>query len=396
MSHSVGTDEALLRFELMRAIGNGVFIGAEEFVNLVANAATQSPEPGFARLAKTKAPKFRRAMANARAGVGATNSSILCIGDSTTRGRNSGITANLQYKAAYPHVMAGALTSKLGVKFGRDCWMGEGNMDPQDERLSVTGFIASGGGLGGFCYFTTSAATLAFTPAGAWDAAEIFYVKTSTSDFDVTIGGSPPDSGADASEATGANSYIVTSGEAAAVQALSIAWVAGTLRIMGIRCYNTAVPEITVFNCGVSGGTAAQTTGLNASTGPETWMGYLAPALSILDYGINEYRNGVTLAAYKASMVTVIERLMLSGDVIIKTPMPDSSAPPIGIAQSAYVDIARDLAAVYDLPLIDTFEIWGSYAAGDALGYYVDTVHGTARGYANVAALASFALTTLD
>lgn len=322
---------------------------------------------------------FRRGLGAVWSGAG--NCKVLCLGDSTTRGRNNLVDAGAQAAQSYPTFLASML-AQLGVQARADSFLGTGNLSPLGDSRVVTTMTGNGGTLGGSAFFCTAAANLVFSPGVSWDTADIYYVRSGTVGWNYQIGGG----GAISPAVTGtAGPHVLTISKAAGTESLTINWVTGTLRVVGINCYNAGTKQISVFNGGISGAQASGSLGTNISTGPQTWLTFLAPNLTILDFGINEYIAGTSKATFKANMQTLIDTLVAAGsDVLLKTFLPNGTASA-GVAQSDLVAATRELASENDLPLIDLHRSIGSYAEGNTAGLYSNVSHANSVGYADIA-----------
>jgi hypothetical protein len=105
----------------------------------------------------------------------------------------------------------------------------------------------------------------------------------------------------------------------------------------------------------------------------------IAPKLSaaIIGFSINERQGNFTPASYKTAMQSLIDLIKAGNancDIILKTPVP-SGTTGLTYDQQLYVDAIYELAATNDCPVIKVYEAMGSYATGNALGRYVDTLH---------------------
>jgi hypothetical protein len=106
--------------------------------------------------------------------------------------------------------------------------------------------------------------------------------------------------------------------------------------------------------------------------------------LTSLHLGMNEYLQQIPLVDYKANAKIAIDRVKATGsDILLIATIPDGTALK-AIPQTSYRSVLYDLADEYDIPLLDLYERWGSYATGNALGFYGDPTHPDNKGYMDI------------
>jgi hypothetical protein len=103
--------------------------------------------------------------------------------------------------------------------------------------------------------------------------------------------------------------------------------------------------------------------------------------LMFVNLAINDFAGGYTLTQYQTYMQAVITGLG-SRDIILLSPAPWATG---GAFDPTYRQVLYNLADVNDLPLLDTWDRWGSYALANAGGIMGDTAHPNAAGYADIA-----------
>ena len=110
------------------------------------------------------------------------------------------------------------------------------------------------------------------------------------------------------------------------------------------------------------------------------------PNLAILHFGMNEYFQQVPIATFTANAQAAIDRVRVTnlGDVLLVMTNPDGGVLKT-IPQTAYQQALYGLADTNNVPLLDLYERWGSYAISNAtpLALYGDTAHPNSRGYAD-------------
>jgi hypothetical protein len=169
----------------------------------------------------------------------------------------------------------------------------------------------------------------------------------------------------------------------AGIHALTLAWVAGSITILGIDAYDdtSGRREISCWNGGISGATSAQLAdNSDTQTGRLAEIPIYAPDLSIIKPMVNDWRTSASIASSIASLTTLITQCQITGDVIICTPRFDSGVAGLTSTQDSYVAALKSLAASMSCQVIDSRGYFGSYAIGNAAGWYSDTVHGDTGG----------------
>jgi lysophospholipase L1-like esterase len=312
--------------------------------------------------------------------AGQADARILCLGDSTTRGVNRDLAPGERLAHSYPSRLAPLLAARLGVKVTAAGFIGIGNMPDADARLH-TSFGIARGGLGRSHYHATGPAGLSFAPGVTWDTAELHLIARLGTGFSCQAGEASPVL-MEPATAKGPATLLFRTAPTSAP--LHLAWAAGGVSLVGLACRLAAEREITILNAGIGGGQAADQLGEHPMHGPQRWISHLAPDLTIVDFGINEYLRGVAPAAYRASLEAIVATARRSGEVLLKTFIP-CGRPGGGHPETAYLDHVRELAARQDIPLLDIHARWGTYAAGRAKGWYSDRWHGSVAGYLAVA-----------
>jgi hypothetical protein len=171
---------------------------------------------------------------------------------------------------------------------------------------------------------------------------------------------------------------------AAGIHALTLAWVAGSITILGIDAYDdtSSRRELSIWNWGISGATSANLIdNTDSVAGRLAEITAMAPDLSIVEGGIiNDWRNSLGTAATVTNLTTLFTTCQAVGDVIYYTPRFDNAGTGDAANQNAYVAAATALAVSMNIPVLDARSLFGSFAIGNAAGFYSDTVHGDTGG----------------
>jgi lysophospholipase L1-like esterase len=335
--------------------------------------------------------------AKARVAANGGNAKILCLGDSTTRGY--GATGGPQ---AYPAQLAGFLTTIGSVNSNYSSWYGgdQGTAFIEDSRVVVgSGWTAGTAiSIGGKMMTASSAtASLSFTPNTSIDTFT-FYHQANTGNGTLSY---QVDSGAVTNlndNGTAAAPKVTISGLTAGTHTIKFNWVSGgSVFVIGVESWNSAVSSVDVINAGWGGSTTASW--LASTTNPWDLINMfapIAPDLILLDMGINDWSTGVPVGTYTTQMQTILNAAIASGaDVVIVTPIPQIVSITPQNTQQSFVNAMITLGSTNTLLVINEFIQVGTWVAGNALGLYFDGTHPNDPGYARFAKSVESALAPL-
>ena len=333
-------------------------------------------------------PHFKAAVAATLAGTADTL--VAMIGDSTTKGTNAS-----SWTTTYPNVLA---TDFTAAGYPSQSQAAFSQVDAPDSRLSFgaswTGGPVSIGGPLNEGSSTTTAAT--FTPTIALDSFTVYYFNNGGGPLTVLVDGSSvgsiPDSSA--SSLITAQLFSATLG----THALGIQNGTGstTTFFPGWDVFDSTTRRVHFLNLGVSGYNTSQWSGQVAGYTPlnATLKLTPAPALWIINLGINDWLQQNTAAAFGASYQSIINAGQAAGvDMVLVGPVPSSTGSG-GVAlqyQQAITQEIYALAKSNNLIGIDMTAYWGSYAAV-CQAYYgacASAIHPADGGYASEAAVIS-------
>lgn len=333
-------------------------------------------------------PKFKAALAAMAAGT--RNVNMLFLGDSTFRGLNTSAGTSAQIQA-FPMQLAPLLTA-AGYIASANNWLGRGAMvtSTSDNRLSLTGWVATASGsLAETILGVSSAGTVVYTPQTNCDTFRIIYplVTGAGRSFTANLNGGSTLATITNTAGAAAIGETTVSGSIGA-NALNLVWVSGQVFASQLICWDSTLgKQILILNAGWSGAemSAFQTADLPFRAFP--MINYLAPDLAILGGPINEWEAGKTVAAYTDALRAVIAQAQLTGDVVLTTPVPSSTAVATVAVQQGFVAAIWALSRELRLRVVPIFEAFGSYAAANAAGLMSDTKHPSQAGYALMAQL---------
>lgn len=355
-------------------------------------------------------PKFNAALKLTAAGT--RNTRVLCLGDSTTVGLYaSGVAYGGSRALNYPNALAAALSARWRTYTSNQLGSGANggplsNLVSLDPRWTFTPNWSANSGfilLGGCAIYTATAGEVAtFTPTQAWDTVEICFIQSGGAGvFNVSIGGVPV--GTVSCVGSNAMKKATFSVSATQLQTLSITSTNGNpIWIDEVSCYDSKNRGIEVLTAGSGGSPSSQMAANTNSWDPSYNVGgnginlALSPDLTIINLGINDWGAGVTPAVFTANMQTIISAYKATGDVIVMTPNPQSTAVTSAATQLGIVQAARSVAQQNGCLIIDANAAFGDYAfAQGTLGYFLpanDQTHPGAAGYSAMGQLAQAAL----
>lgn len=337
----------------------------------------------------------------------AGNVPIAFNGDSTERGVDeTAIPYNSQYPNSGVQVLADMLQAN-GINAGSDNWYGHSGTSladyvNRDARVAATGGTVVGSVQcqgGASINFPTVASSWSYTSRKPCTTADIYWRDTGAGQtFSYSVDG-------------GATTNITTSGTfqfvkttialgALGTHTILLSWVAGSPNIFGIDCQDATAgrKEITLRQWAASGASSATLVGNTGAPngGRLAHLAAFPPKLLIAECGVNDWRTSVSVATFKANMLTLINAAKaISCDFWFLTPPFDGGSAGLTANQNAYVAAMYELVASENVGLIDIRKLWLSYANELASGLVGvgDFVHPTkAKGYPAQAALVYSAL----
>ena len=363
-------------------------------------------------------PKWRAAKAKVRNGT--ARAKIACVGPSTMRGLGGGTGAGPSYKTgmiarSIPTRLAELLNVK-GVPAEQNNAIGSGgylaDVNTMDPRFVVGANWTEGafnqGTVGGryFQHQAASQETIAFTPLINYNAFDAYFLKTPTangSPAEMLVNSVAASTGTfdlnDPAQSLFKKTFTSTDfASLASPGKLTIAArkaIAQTNRLcfLGFDAYDTTARKVSVLNLGWG---SSSVTDKVATTPTPGWnhvnaLPVVAPDLTIIMDGTNDWWGGKTLAAFEDAYQQLITAAKVTGDVVCCTSHPDARTDGTPVAtQEQFNAIIRRLSLANGCALVEFDRRMGSYALGNSLGYYGDFVHLRDIGYLDQAeALAS-------
>lgn len=354
-------------------------------------------------------PNFSKCLAKVQANQG--NCRVFMVGDSTTYGvfSNGGSTGNLT--AAAPAADLAAIFQAQGISATYNAWWGNNGISSavtytNDGRITTgTGWGTNAGSFigpaGTFIQGVTPGQLLTFTPTTPTDTCKVWYGSTSstqTIQLDVNGNNSTTKS---TTATTGSGSLQVTSTGGVGMNPCNIQVASGSnlIYVEGIEAWDSTKSAIIFESGGWSGATSFNL----GQTSGHLWGfadgGLTGPAFDLITigFGINEWDNfAAGNVAYSPTltngyMQSLITPAKASGaDVLLVTDIPSNPAS-FGATPSIQISFINQwyaLANTNNIPLIDAFDLFQSYAISQPLGLYGDAfTHPNQIGYQKIVGL---------
>lgn len=339
---------------------------------------------------------LRRALDQTRSNI--SNTIFAHVGDSTTRGTNVGL-GDMQASWSYPSQLANLMRCR-SFHAGSDNIFGGGSLIDSafrsDRRVRATGDMRLAPGLtptslGGSLFTASNTGSLDFGFADDFDTIDLYYVSNvglgsfglkADKDFGVEY--------LSCSDAAGLRkkSFRLSSRS----RNVSIYWRSGLVYFCGINVYNSDVKQICCLNLGWPGATSAQISRRTAPFNYANALSVVAPHLTFLSCGINDWTAGTPLPQYRAALQAVIDTTKMLGNVIVYSPLPSAEIRVPLATQEQYVGALSSLADVNSLPFVDIWSIFNRLNIAKSKLLYSDLRHGSVAGYAVIASLLASAI----
>jgi hypothetical protein len=321
------------------------------------------------RVQQIKLLKWKKALANIR--TGSARAKILIMGDSTQI-----LPQADQCPARY---MAKILTG-MGIPAHDGSTMGphgaalNGSLDSR-VVYSGSGISVFSGVASGAVYGFATGATIDFTPQQAFDSFRVIHqVGASTGTYSWAIDGGAANNivvGA-ASDTYASTANLTTT---LGTHTIRLAFVSGSVGIVGIETWNSTSPSISIINAAVGGSAAAAWT-LGTRT-PASFHNAIAADLTVFDLGTNDTGASAT-TAFPAAVDTLTTAITgAGGDILLAVFGPNQGwqgeALSLANTRREYV---RKKAQVSGLASYDMYRRWGEdWAIYNANGMFTDLVH---------------------
>lgn len=337
-------------------------------------------------------PKFQAALARVKAGTGRARVAT-ALSDSLTAGFMTGGFLDTRTKTWV--VKLAALFSAIGYPGVTEGVFGTGGenidtpaaftaYDPTVTFADASWTLANGnlpipGGHAFRCISGTGNMTK--TPAIAVDTFIIRACRSpSQGSYNWNIDGGANTAVTSISGANGVDVQTITT--TLGMHVLNIARKTGTVNIYSIEAYDSTASAIDWCNCGWGSSTTSMWVG-NAA-GYDTRPAYrkLAPDLTIIPPGPNDWSSYDYDTFFDANVLAYINDGKITGDVVIFTPYPQDTSHASVSRQRRYVNALKNAAFNNNLRLVD---MWGMLGGNNdnpvARGIDIGGAHMTEAGH---------------
>ncbi|MGY3619054.1 SGNH/GDSL hydrolase family protein [Bradyrhizobium sp. USDA 10063] len=367
----------------------------------VPSSGTNPLPTGFYNFTGSNLANWQRASAAQQRGD--ANAIIGCLGDSTVAGQgaaNNELASNAK-SLSWPTQLARLIPhgSWSSVWGDNNVSAAAGDLHAFDARLDRSGWSidntrTSGTLCGGFFHGRPSSVSHSFTPTNPIDTIEVWYARSPGGGrFTIDVDGGSPLAAVDCA---GANAFMKATAICApghhTVTLQKTTTDSSDVYLTGLRCFNSAIKEVSVYNLGGCRWGSADFVVDRYPWNTLPAIAAIAPNLVIFQAGIiNDWDDRIPLSTVTSNMTTVINALKaVNCDVILMSGAP--SEPSVYASyptQAAYVANMKSLAYAANVPFIDIWGLfggtWNSFAMNDPL-------HPNQSGYALIAGYTSTAV----
>jgi len=357
---------------------SGTLKATRDAIKLVSQQVIRSPylaKPTVSQFAGSELPYWRQALAKLRNG-GTAIPRVAFIGDSTSVGVGS-IPVITRYR---PNSHVARVNRMFGS--GSRNFLGSGSIttspfNQYDLRVGFTGAaLTANRTAGGYGLTAVGAGSITFDPDGITDTCEIFYTPASgTFHLDVDGGGSlgTSDTGSDNALARMVVNY------SRGVHRINLTFDNnGSLRIFGMNAYDSKVRAPNCLSLGMGGATSGSWNDSAVFYSPLNMLAFLAPVLTIIDLGVNDYATNVALATFNTNMQAIITAALAVGDAVLVTPFETTIGASLPLID--YVNAIKALAVTNSIPCVDFYSRL-PHAQAVTLGMVNDASHPNLLGY---------------
>lgn len=340
--------------------------------------------------------RWRAALANAA--IGAGEARVACFGTSIAVAQGVATAAT----ESYPNQLRSMIAARAGVAVAGTgpvlCHLGD---TPNDSRWSYSGtwskFNPGPTNRTVLYSCTSNGGTATFTSDLAGTIAE-FWFSQSSGAFSFTVDGAAPSSGVTVTGGT-YSAGTVTPTTSTTIGKVSVTGLSDATHVIVVTRITTplylaaaCVRKANGLSVGAigAGGARLSDTSLSQPYDLRTFMNTTwAPHLVIANFMTNEAYTQVSAATFKTQLDAMCVSIANAGsDLVLVGEIPAGGTDQGGAAMNltAYRQALYEVADLYDLPILDQFDRWGSYTSANGLGFMSDAFHPNKKGYRDYAA----------
>jgi lysophospholipase L1-like esterase len=334
---------------------------------------------------------------------GSSNAILGCLGDSTVAGQGAAsneLASNAKH-LSWPTQLAKLIPngSWSSVWGDNNISAAAGDLHDFDRRLSRSGWAVSAAKAsetlcGGSFHGHPSTSSHSFTPTNQIDTIEVWYAQSpDNGHFTIDVDGGPPLATVNCK---GPDAFLKATVTCApgfhTVNVRRAATSAHDSYLTGLRVYNSAINEVSVYNLGGCRWGSADFVVDSHPWNTLPAVAAITPNLVIFQAGIiNDWDDAIPLSTVRSNMMAVIHALKsVNCDVILMSGVPSKAGVFASYAtQTAYVTNMRSLAYAADVPLIDIWALFGGTWKSSAMA---DSLHPNGLGYELIAGYARAAV----
>jgi lysophospholipase L1-like esterase len=346
-------------------------------------------------LTPAKYPNWNTAVSAVRGATGFAR--LHCIGDSTTLGTFAGDVANI-----YPNKLEALMEAWVPAQRGSIWAGGDASQSWADSRITMgSGWALSAihslstQGDAGWTGTSGSGGSLAFALPWSIDTIRVRYAKNAgLGSFTVNVdGGSSLGTISTSAGSDGIGVSTVTC--SAGVHTVNFATPSGgDVYPLTVEAWLSTANKVLVSDGGTGGSASADW--IVSSIGWQSWytLNAFAPDLVIVTLGTNDISASVSAGTYQSNLSTLIDRIQLTSEVLLCTPVPGSGKTT---EDAAYLAALTTLAGTKNCGLVD-LNLAGrfvDYATANGNSYMADGVHPNTAGYAFWAGIMNSAMQSI-
>ncbi|MCW2318304.1 lysophospholipase L1-like esterase [Rhodoblastus acidophilus] len=345
--------------------------------------------PGVSNFDPLLLPKARAAFAKVRLSRG--RAKVATLGDSTWAGIGAGTGGDHNLTGARQATVAWTIATILngrGLPAIPDAVFSCGAVPAptiyNPNVVQGSGWVLSGQNTAGGTLWqngTTTGTVLSVTTTTPCNAFDVYYANVNTAQFTLQIDSETPVT-VNVTSAGNALLKATVTTTIEGIHTLNIVrtGASGNVFIGMIDPYSTAKPRASIWNMGIGGSQTSTWINTSASWSTLNALTTYAPDLTLINLGINDEGNNVSIPTFTANMQTIINGAKASGDVAL---IMHHSCSGHEAQEPATYAALQQLAANNNCPLIDFRARLGLWTAANANGQMYDNLHASGPGYAD-------------
>ncbi len=328
-------------------------------------------------------PKFNSALQQVRAK--ARHAVGIVLSDSTAAGYSGTTTPSYAgARATCPVEKMLDTLASYGITVNRQNFMGDNNVtsisgttvNSYDPRITlgsgwaVSSLGAPGGTFGANVMVSSTAGTaLSFACNASVDRCVVFWASNATGTFTVDVGGSALGTFSNAGNLAFNKSSPITLGGSASNYTINFKATTTTpVCIIGMMCWNSADPGVTILNASWSSGKVTNFTHTETAFFVTPSLASLGHDFALISLLINDAGANTASSSFTTDTTTLINAAKAGGsaDVILYQGPTSASSTTAFATRDAFLAIYAGLAQSLTVPLIDVYADMGQNTGSNA------------------------------